>query len=115
MGPEYLKEERPGGFFERFTANQKSTVKIITLLPNSSISLQYHKNRSEFWFILEGEALITINDEKKVGQPGAMFLVPPMAIHRLESKDKKVVVLEIAMGDFDEKDIVRLEDRYRRI
>lgn len=39
------KEERPWGNFERFTHNEISTVKILTVNPNEELSLQYHHNR----------------------------------------------------------------------
>ena len=45
------KEKRPWGGFEQFTINEKSTVKILTLLPRQKFSLQYHKKRKEFWLI----------------------------------------------------------------
>jgi mannose-1-phosphate guanylyltransferase/mannose-1-phosphate guanylyltransferase/mannose-6-phosphate isomerase len=32
----------------------------------------------------------------------------------LETSDSPLVVLELAFGDFDQNDIVRLEDRYGR-
>ena len=38
----YLKEERPWGNFERFTLNEKATVKIVTVNEGESISLQTH-------------------------------------------------------------------------
>ncbi|HEY4501282.1 MAG TPA: hypothetical protein VJI70_03425 [Candidatus Paceibacterota bacterium] len=44
----YKIEERPWGNFERFTLNEKTTVKIITVNAGESISLQTHENRDEF-------------------------------------------------------------------
>ena len=48
------EEERPGGFFRRFTDNVVSTVKIINIKPNEELSLQSHNNREEFWHIIKG-------------------------------------------------------------
>jgi hypothetical protein len=38
--------------------------------------------------------------------------VPKKVIHRLEGVGTSAIILEISTGDFDEKDIVRLEDDY---
>ena len=48
-----FQEERPWGNFRQFSHNELSTVKIISINPNSSLSLQYHNNRSEFWKIIK--------------------------------------------------------------
>jgi mannose-1-phosphate guanylyltransferase len=40
--------------------------------------------------------------------------VPKKAIHRLIGAGTDAIILEISTGDFDEKDIVRLEDDYSR-
>jgi mannose-6-phosphate isomerase-like protein (cupin superfamily) len=38
--------ERPWGNFRQFTKNEFSTVKIITVRPNETLSLQSHSRRS---------------------------------------------------------------------
>ena len=40
--------------------------------------------------------------------------IPQEAVHRLEAKENNVQILEIAFGDFEESDIIRLEDLYGR-
>ena len=50
----YEKEQRPWGNFERFTLNEKTTVKIITVNAGEELSLQKHNNRTEFWKIISG-------------------------------------------------------------
>ncbi len=110
----YDKEIRPWGSFERFTLNEKSTVKIITVLPNESFSLQKHSHRSEFWKIISGTGVITIGDDKRNVLVGDEMTVPPETEHRVEAGDKEVIILEIAFGEFDENDIERIEDKYGR-
>lgn len=107
--------ERPWGDFRQFTHGENTTVKIISIKPNTSLSLQYHKNRSEFWKIVSGHPVVTIGENKVTANPGDEFLVAKLEKHRLEAKDDAVQVLEISYGDFDEEDIVRLEDNYGRI
>jgi len=110
-----MKEERPWGNFEQFTHNEISTVKIITLKPNSKVSYQYHNQRDEFWRIISGEGVIIIDDKEYPAKPGDEFNIPKLAKHRVITKDSSIQFLEISKGNFDEQDIVRLEDDYNRI
>ncbi|RMD67992.1 mannose-6-phosphate isomerase [Candidatus Pacearchaeota archaeon] len=105
---------KPWGGFERFTLNEESTVKILTLNPRQKISLQRHKNRSEFWKFLDNPARVTLGKRTfKVGKGDEVF-IPRRALHRVEALDKPVRILEIAFGKFDERDIERLDDIYGR-
>ncbi len=108
------KEERPWGDFERFTLNESSTVKIITVKAGEAFSLQYHKERDEFWKILSGNGIATIGEDKKPVKAGDELFIPKNTNHRMEGVDD-VVFLEIALGEFDEDgDIFRIEDKYGR-
>lgn len=110
-----IKNDRPWGRFERFTLNAKSTVKMITINPGASLSLQRHSHRSEFWKVISGDALATLNGEKISLGKGDSLLVPAGAVHRLTGgPDAGAKVLEISIGDFSESDIVRLEDSWGR-
>lgn len=106
-------EQRPWGDFERFTLNEQSTVKIITVKANQSFSLQYHNNREEFWKILKGEGLVTVGDETRKTAENEEIFIPKNTNHRMEGITD-ISFLEIAFGEFDENDIVRLEDKYGR-
>ncbi len=110
----YHKEDRPWGAFEQFTLNEKTTIKIITVHAGEALSLQTHKHRSEFWRVLSGEGTIEIAGNKKEAKSGDMFYIPQGTEHRVEGGSSTIVFLEIAFGEFDEGDIVRLEDRYGR-
>ena len=106
-------EERPWGKFERYTHNELSTVKIITVKAGEAFSLQYHKNRDEFWRIISGAGNLTLGDDKREVQEGEEVFIPKGTNHRLEGITD-VSFMEIAFGEFDENDIVRLEDKYGR-
>lgn len=111
---EVYSEDRPWGKFEKFHENKPCTVKLIYVNPNSRLSLQYHKNRSEFWKIVFGTAYMQIDDRSLVLKEGQTIEIPNKARHRVEAKETKCVILEISYGIFDENDIVRLEDDYQR-
>lgn len=108
-------ERRPWGGFERFTFNEKSTVKILTIKPKQKFSLQYHKNRSEFWKILDNDVKITLGKKTFKAKKGKEIFIPRKTLHRAEALSKTAHILEISFGKFNEKDIIRIEDDYRRL
>lgn len=111
----YEKQIRPWGDFERFTLNEKTTVKIIVVKPNESLSLQKHSHRREFWKIILGNGLVIIDGDKKQAEAGDSFLIQVESTHRVEAGNEGMSFLEIAFGEFDENDIQRLEDKYGRV
>ena len=111
----YEKEERPWGNFERFTLNEKTTVKIVTVNAGGSISLQTHEHRDEFWRVLKGSGVVRVGENSNQASVGDVFFNPRQSKHRVEGGPEGLTFLEIAFGDFDEKDITRLEDRYGRM
>jgi mannose-6-phosphate isomerase len=108
-------ETRPWGRFEKFHENRPCTVKLIYINPNSRLSLQYHKERWEFWKIIKGNAQVELEDKLLNVKEGENVVIPKRAKHRVKAlNDDDCVILEISYGKFDEKDIVRLEDDYQR-
>ncbi len=111
-----FKEDRPWGNFVEFTLNTPSTVKIITVNPAQAFSLQTHEHRSEFWKVLSGVGMVTAGDSTKEAKAGDEFWLPQGTQHRIEAHtDVPIVILEIALGVFDENDITRLQDNYGRV
>ncbi len=106
--------KKPWGGFEEFCKNAECTVKIITVNPGESLSLQYHKRRDEFWRVLAGNPSITAGEKTVQGREGDGFFIPKGTEHRISAGKETAKVLEISFGKFDEKDIVRVEDKYGR-
>src|SRR3989344_7334373 len=98
-------EKRPWGGFERFTLNEKSTVKILTIKPKQKFSLQLHNNRKEFWKFLDNPAKVTIGKKTFRVKKGDEVIVQKKTPHRIEALSKAVKILEISFGNFDERDI----------
>lgn len=108
-------QKKPWGDFLQFTKNEKTTVKILEIYPGEAISLQWHKKREEFWYILRGQPTIIVGDKEKTCSPGDHFYIKKEEKHRILNDSMKVVlVLEISLGHFDEKDEECSEDRYHR-
>jgi len=108
------QEERPWGNFRKFTENALSTVKIITINPNEELSLQSHKKRSEFWKVIFGSGMYSIDGVKNDFYLGDEVFVPLNAKHKLYGGAEGMQILEIALGEFDEADITRYEEKYGR-
>lgn len=115
MSLEPYIEKRPWGQFTLFTHNELSTVKIITVNPGEQLSLQYHDHREEFWRVLSGKGEITVGDKVHKAKMGDEFFVPQGTNHTVKADDhSELSFLEIALGEFDEDDIVRIKDKYGR-
>ena len=107
-------EKRPWGKFEQFCLNEKVTVKIITVSPNSKLSLQYHNGRDEFWRVIGGTGKVVIGEKILEAKIGDEFFISKKTKHRILSGENTLEIMEISFGKFDENDIVRLEDEYDR-
>ena len=110
------KEERPWGKFENLTEDENFLVKKLTVKPNQKLSLQYHNKRSEYWVIVEGKGLITLDDKETICEPGSSFFIDKKKKHRIENLGSKdLIIIEVQMGTkLSEGDIVRIEDIYGR-
>lgn len=110
-----VEDIRPWGKFRSFPYQEARSIKIITVNPGQSLSLQYHRLRREFWVVLDSGLEITVG--KKVIHPAAdeEIFIPANTPHRMRCiGDKPARVMEIWLGDSSEDDIVRLEDVYGR-
>ncbi len=114
MNPITIK--KPWGSFTRFTNNEPTTVKILHINKGEEFSLQYHTHREEFWKIIKGNPEIIIGDKvEHHPHEGDEFVIKPHVNHRISAPKDNVTVLEISKGQFDEDDIVRIEDKYNRV
>jgi mannose-1-phosphate guanylyltransferase/mannose-6-phosphate isomerase len=114
--PPSIKVDKPWGGFEQYTHNLPCTVKIITVAPGGTLSRQYHHHRDELWVVLDGGARVELGEEVVDPKAGEKLFVPRETVHRLSAVGEGPVrVLEISFGEFDEEDIVRLEDLYGRV
>jgi mannose-1-phosphate guanylyltransferase/mannose-6-phosphate isomerase len=114
--PPSIKVDKPWGKFEQYTHNLPCTVKIITVAPGGTLSRQYHHQRDELWVVLDPGARVELDDKVLHPTPEEKLFIPRGTVHRLSSTGEAPVrILEISFGEFDENDIVRLEDVYGRV
>ncbi len=107
--------ERPWGSFRQYAHNADCTVSLMTVLPGQRLSLQSHTGRAELWIALDDGALVQVGKEQREYRAGEEIWIPANAQHRLGCRgDKSVRVLEVAFGNWQQDDIQRYEDDYRR-
>ncbi|MBN1938965.1 MAG: phosphomannose isomerase type II C-terminal cupin domain [Candidatus Aminicenantes bacterium] len=110
-----VEDHRPWGKFRAFPHEQAGSIKIITVEPGGSLSLQYHNRRAEFWIALDEGLEVTVEDRVWRPAPNEEIYIPRAARHRLRGIGTGPArVMEIWLGNSDETDIVRLEDTYGR-
>lgn len=107
-------EDRPWGKFEQFCHNEQVTVKIISVKEKSKLSLQYHHKRDEFWRIISGTGKIIIGEETINVKKGDEYFIAKETKHRIMTTNNNLEIMEISFGEFDENDIVRIDDDYNR-
>ena len=111
-----LQDVRPWGFYRVLSDEPDHKVKRIVVYPGKRLSLQRHSHRSEHWYIITGNALVTLGKRKTRLTRGMSADVPTGTAHRIENTgDRNLIFIEIQQGDyFGEDDIERLEDDFGR-
>lgn len=114
--PKPYREQRPWGeelWLTRDTG-APAMVKVITVNPGESLSLQFHNQRDEFWLILSGDGTAEVGEQTLKLKTGDTCFIPRLMKHRVSGSSAVLSFMELSFGDFDENDIVRLEDKYGR-
>ena len=110
--------KRPWGGFIKFIDNKPCTVKILQIKKGEILSLQFHKLREEFWYVVSGKIKVTVGKglkslKKKTLKEGEYTFVPKKFLHRIEGIENSQV-LEISTGKVKENDEIRIKDKYGR-
>jgi mannose-6-phosphate isomerase len=108
--------DRPWGTYTVVAEGKGFKVKTVEVRPAHRLSYQRHAHRSEHWFVVEGEGVVTIEGEHAEVRRGDAVDVPVGAAHRIHNTGPtSLVLVEVQHGDYlGEDDIFRLEDDYGR-
>lgn len=112
-----VSETRPWGSFTILDESDKFKVKRIEVLPGKRLSYQKHQQRAEHWFVVQGKAKVTLNDEEILVGAGRSIDIGTGDAHRVENPDlsETLVFIETQTGTyFGEDDIERLDDDFGR-
>lgn len=107
--------DRSWGNYKVVYQDTNKKVKIIEVMPNSSLSFQSHEKRSEHWVVVEGTANIIIETEKyrreELVERNESIYVPIGAKHKLINNQNSILqIVEVQIGDYlGEDDIIRYD------
>lgn len=108
---------RPWGRYTVLEDGQDCKVKRLVVRPGGVLSLQRHRQRSEHWTVVSGQASVRLDDQEFTLGPGQATQIRVGQLHRLENRgEEEVHIIEVQTGTyFGEDDIERLEDKYGRV
>ena len=109
--------EKPWGY-ELIWAHADAYVgKILFVRAGQSLSLQFHNEKDESWYVQSGRAELELGEagqgvlNQEVIGAGASFHFVPGTVHRVTALEDTTII-EVSTPQLD--DVVRLEDRYGR-
>lgn len=111
------EEKRPWGYYRILSDQPGYKAKEIVVMPGKRLSLQRHQLREEHWYILQGQAEVTLGDNILHFEAGESLDIPKNTLHRVANRGTtEIRFIEIQRGEyFGEDDIERFEDDYGRI
>ena len=114
--PSVALVERPWGSFKQYANNRDCTVSLMTVLPGQRLSLQSHTGRAELWIVLDDGAVVQVGEFVREHRAGDEIWIPAQEKHRLACNPGAcpVRVLEVAFGNWQQADITRYEDDFKR-
>ena len=77
-------------------------LQVVTIPPNTRQRMHSHSAQTEVFYILEGQATITINEVDYLARPGDAFICAPGDVHNLWNKtgtDFRLVVFKINLPE----------------
>lgn len=111
------KTEKPWGDELLFALTPQYAGKILFVKKGSRLSLQYHKEKEESQYLLQGRVLFTVQPQggktvETVAEPGFCLHLPPMTTHRIKALEDATII-EVSTSQLG--DVVRLQDDYGRV
>ncbi|MFH0977707.1 MAG: cupin domain-containing protein [Candidatus Woesearchaeota archaeon] len=103
--------DKPWGRELWLEVNPFYVLKILEVKKGCAFSLQYHREKHETWYFLEGSAEVVHGDSSIIATKGRIIVVPPHTIHRITAKEFTRFV-EVSTPQLT--DVVRLADDYGR-
>jgi mannose-6-phosphate isomerase len=111
------KVEKPWGHELIWAVTDIYVGKVLFVKAGHSLSLQFHRQKDESWFVQSGRAKLELGEagksvlKEEVIAAGAAFHYPPGTVHRVTAIED-TTILEVSTPHLD--DVVRLEDAYGR-
>jgi mannose-6-phosphate isomerase len=114
---ESRRVEKPWGWELIWAETDLYLGKILFVRAGHALSLQFHNEKDESWFVESGRAKLELGEagqgvlNTEVIGPGACFHYVPGTVHRVTALEDTTII-EVSTAHPD--DVVRLEDAYGR-
>ena len=110
------KTEKPWGYELLYALTAQYAGKVIFVKKGYRLSLQYHQEKDESMYLLQGKVLFTVQPQDgkmtdTVAESGFCLHLPPLTTHRVEALED-ATILEVSTSQLS--DVVRLQDDYGR-
>ena len=109
--------EKPWGWELIWAHAEQYVGKVLFVRAGHSLSLQFHREKDESWYVESGRAEIELGEpgaavlNQEVVASGACFRYRPGTVHRVTALED-TTILEVSTPHLE--DVVRLEDAYGR-
>jgi mannose-1-phosphate guanylyltransferase/mannose-6-phosphate isomerase len=108
---------KPWGYYKSVMLCSYAQAKILTIFPDSELSLQSHKKREEHWVVMVGNGVVVLDSRKINISAGDYIHIPKECKHQIinSSLENNLIISEVQLGEyFGEDDIIRYSDKYNR-
>ena len=109
--------EKPWGYELIWAKAEDYAGKLLFVRAGHALSLQFHREKDESWYVLEGRAELELGEagqavlQTEIVGAGVAFRFRPGTVHRVRALED-TTILEVSTPQLE--DIVRLEDHYGR-
>ncbi len=109
--------EKPWGWELIWAHTEAYVGKLLFVRAGQSLSLQFHREKDESWYVESGRAKLELGDtgeavlKSEIVSTGACFHYRPGTVHRVTALEDTTII-EVSTPQLE--DVVRLEDAYGR-
>jgi mannose-6-phosphate isomerase len=109
--------DKPWGYELIWSVTDTYCGKVLFVRAGHALSLQFHREKDEAWFVQDGRAKIELGEvgdsvlKEEIVGAGAAFHYAPGTVHRVTAIED-TTILEVSTPHLE--DVVRLEDAYGR-
>jgi mannose-6-phosphate isomerase len=116
MASQIESDRRPWGRFIQLDYGTGYQVKRIEVIAGQRLSLQSHEHRDETWTVVQGAALVTLDESLVRLAVGESVQIKRGQKHRVKNPGTELLIfIEVQNGNYlGEDDIHRYEDDYDR-
>ena len=102
--------EKSWGRFQIIDVEERSLVIKVTLNPGHGMNYHSHRHRDEVWNVVQGRGFVLLDGVRKEVAPGAVVHIPQGMKHKVEAREKMMIV-ELQMGkDISKEDKIKWQE-----